>query len=64
LTDFKDQLIFDFAWSRDGEYLALSRGTVNSDVVLIRNFRWDRHSINYGHLYGHLNDACFLLRTH
>jgi Tol biopolymer transport system component/DNA-binding winged helix-turn-helix (wHTH) protein len=39
LTNFKDQLIFDFAWSRDGKYLALSRGTVNSDVVLIGNFK-------------------------
>jgi len=39
LTDFKDQLIFDFAWSRDGKQLALSRGVVNSDVVLIGNFR-------------------------
>lgn len=39
LTDFKDQLIFDFAWSRDGKQLALSRGVVNSDVVLISNFR-------------------------
>jgi len=35
LTDFKDQLIFDFAWSRDGEYLALSRGTVNSDACFL-----------------------------
>ncbi len=39
LTNFKDQLIFDFAWSRDGKYLALSRGTVNSDVVVISKFR-------------------------
>lgn len=39
LTNFKDQLIFDFAWSRDGKHLALSRGSVNSDVVLISNFR-------------------------
>jgi len=39
LTAFKDQLIFDFAWSRDGKQLALSRGVVNSDVVLISNFR-------------------------
>jgi Tol biopolymer transport system component len=39
LTDFKDQRIFNFAWSRDGKQLALSRGVVNSDVVLITNFR-------------------------
>lgn len=39
LTHFKEQLIFDFAWSRDGKQLALSRGMVNSDVVLISNFR-------------------------
>jgi len=39
LTDFRDQRIFGFAWSRDGKQLALSRGTINTDVVLIRNFR-------------------------
>jgi Tol biopolymer transport system component len=39
LTDFRDGLIFDFAWSRDGKQLALSRGVINSDVVLISNFR-------------------------
>jgi serine/threonine protein kinase/Tol biopolymer transport system component len=39
LTDFREQIIFNFAWSRDGRQLALSRGTVNSDVVLISNFR-------------------------
>ncbi|MFN7929714.1 MAG: hypothetical protein U0Y68_17580, partial [Blastocatellia bacterium] len=39
LTNFKEQLIFDFAWSRDGKQLALSRGVVNSDVVLINHFR-------------------------
>jgi Tol biopolymer transport system component len=38
-TDFRDGLIFDFAWSRDGKQLALSRGLINSDVVLIRDFR-------------------------
>jgi len=35
LTDFKSDLIFDFAWSRDGKLLALSRGQVNRDVVLL-----------------------------
>ena len=39
LTDFKSDRIFNFAWSRDGKQLALSRGVVNSDVVLISNFR-------------------------
>jgi hypothetical protein len=35
LTNFKDQRIFNFSSSRDGKQLALSRGTINSDVVLI-----------------------------
>jgi eukaryotic-like serine/threonine-protein kinase len=39
LTDFKAGRIFSFAFSRDGKQLALSRGTVNSDVVLISNFK-------------------------
>jgi Tol biopolymer transport system component len=39
LTDFKDQRLFGFAWSRDGKRLALSRGVVNSDVMLLQNFR-------------------------
>jgi Tol biopolymer transport system component len=39
LTDFKEQRIFGFAWSRDGKQLAISRGVVNNDVVLIKDFR-------------------------
>ena len=39
LTNFTSQDIFDFAWSRDGKELVLSRGTQYSDAVLIRNFR-------------------------
>ncbi len=39
LTEFKDQRIFNFAWSRDGKQLALSRGVVNSDVVLLSGFK-------------------------
>lgn len=39
LTDFRDQRIFGFAWSRDGKQLAISRGVVNADVVLIKDFR-------------------------
>jgi Tol biopolymer transport system component len=38
LTNFRDQRIFSFAWSRDGKQLALSRGVVNSDVVLLKGF--------------------------
>jgi Tol biopolymer transport system component len=36
-TDFKDGKIFNFAFSPDNSQLALSRGTRNSDVVLIEN---------------------------
>jgi serine/threonine protein kinase len=40
LTDFKPDLsIHCFAWSRDGKQLAVARGTMISDIVLIRNFR-------------------------
>jgi Tol biopolymer transport system component/DNA-binding winged helix-turn-helix (wHTH) protein len=39
LTDFTSELIFNFAWSRDNRQLALARGTLNSDVVLIKDFR-------------------------
>ena len=35
VTRFTDQFIFAFAWSRDGKRLALSRGTVSNDVVLM-----------------------------
>jgi eukaryotic-like serine/threonine-protein kinase len=35
LTDFKSDSIFDFAWSRDGNWLALSRGRISRDVVLL-----------------------------
>jgi Tol biopolymer transport system component len=35
LTDFKSDRIFDFAWSRDGKSLALSRGRTSRDVVLL-----------------------------
>jgi hypothetical protein len=37
ITDFKDGRIFNFAFSSDEKQIALSRGTVNSDVVLIEN---------------------------
>ncbi|HYJ47675.1 MAG TPA: hypothetical protein VEV81_13755, partial [Pyrinomonadaceae bacterium] len=39
LTDFKEARIAVFNWSRDGKQLALSRGTMSSDVVLIKDFR-------------------------
>ena len=39
LTTFTSDLIFDYAWSRDGKQLALARGNVTSDVVLLSNFR-------------------------
>jgi Tol biopolymer transport system component len=35
LTDFKSGMIFDYAWSRDGKQLALSRGQTSRDVVLL-----------------------------
>ena len=38
ITNFKSNLIFDFAWSRDGKQLAIARGTTSSDVILISNF--------------------------
>jgi Tol biopolymer transport system component len=39
ITKFESGLIFDFDWSRDGRQLALTRGSVSSDVILISNFR-------------------------
>lgn len=39
LTDFKSDRIFSFAWSRDGKQLALARGTLSNDVILISDFR-------------------------
>jgi serine/threonine protein kinase/Tol biopolymer transport system component len=39
ITNFKSDLIFSFAWSRDGKQLALARGNTSSDVVLISGFQ-------------------------
>src|SRR6185436_5795894 len=39
LTDFKVDRIFWFDWPADGRQLALSRGTLTRDVVMISNFR-------------------------
>ncbi len=36
LTDFKDNKILSFSFSRDGKQLAVSRGTILSDVVIYR----------------------------
>src|SRR5512143_1238058 len=38
LADFKPDRMFSFAWSQDGKQLAVARGTVNEDVILISNF--------------------------
>ncbi len=39
LTNFTTDRIFSYAWSVDGKQLAVSRGSVTSDVVLIRNVK-------------------------
>jgi Tol biopolymer transport system component len=39
ITQFETDIIFGFAYSPDGRQLALSRGPVTGEVVLIRNFR-------------------------
>ncbi len=37
LTDFKDEVIYRFAWSPDGKSLVYERGTTVNDVVLLRD---------------------------
>lgn len=39
LTNFQGDQIFNFAWSHDGKGLALARGRVAEDVVLITDLR-------------------------
>jgi eukaryotic-like serine/threonine-protein kinase len=39
LTDFESDEVFGFAWSSDGKQLAVARGFVSRDVVLIKDFR-------------------------
>jgi Tol biopolymer transport system component len=39
VTDFKSDEIFRFSWSRDGKQLALARGDVISDVVMITDLK-------------------------
>ncbi len=37
ITKFETGCIFNFAYSPDGKQLVLSRGSLNSNVVLIKN---------------------------
>jgi Tol biopolymer transport system component len=37
VTNFTSDQIFNFAWSQDGKRLAIARGTVTNDVVLVSN---------------------------
>ncbi|HSK72176.1 MAG TPA: hypothetical protein VK892_10805, partial [Pyrinomonadaceae bacterium] len=39
LTNFKSGIIWNFDWSKDGKRLALSRGNIMKDVVLISDFK-------------------------
>jgi len=39
ITAFKPEGVWNADWSRDGKFVALSRGTVTSDVILISDFR-------------------------
>ena len=39
LTNFKTDTVFRFAWSPDGKQLAMTRGTVTYDVVLLNNLK-------------------------
>jgi len=39
VTRFASGRVFDFAWSRDGTQLMLSRGNESTDVILISNFQ-------------------------
>jgi Tol biopolymer transport system component len=39
LTNFASEIIFGFDLSRDGKQVALDRGNLSSDVVLISNFK-------------------------
>jgi Tol biopolymer transport system component/DNA-binding winged helix-turn-helix (wHTH) protein len=39
LTDFKEDQIYQFAWSHDGKFLALDRGANLNDIILITNFK-------------------------
>ena len=39
VTDFKDMLMTGFAWSRDGKQLAVTRGNLIRDAVLITDLK-------------------------
>lgn len=39
VTDFKTERIHYYAWSRDGQRLAVARGSADTDVVMLSNFR-------------------------
>jgi Tol biopolymer transport system component len=39
VTKFEGDPIFNFAWSHDGKWLALARGRVTNDVVLISDLK-------------------------
>jgi Tol biopolymer transport system component len=39
LTNFKEDRIYRFAWSRDGEQIAFDRGLDVTDIVLVSDFR-------------------------
>ncbi|HEV8426725.1 MAG TPA: protein kinase [Pyrinomonadaceae bacterium] len=39
LTNFQGEPLFNFAWSHDGKWLALARGRVTNDVVLINDLK-------------------------
>ena len=39
MTDFKSEGIYAFDWSRDGKQLALWRGMISRNAVLISDFR-------------------------
>jgi Tol biopolymer transport system component len=43
LTKFKSEQIFWFDWSPDGQQLGVSRGTVTSDVVMIKDVRREKN---------------------
>jgi hypothetical protein len=42
LTNFTSDQIFGFGWSTDGKRLAIARGTVTNDVVLVSNLPRNR----------------------
>ncbi len=38
-TDFNSEVIFNHIYSRDGKHLILSRGGINANTVLLKNFK-------------------------